>query len=707
MRKTTTMFRLSSVSAALLAAHGQVMAADDEASHFTLPDSSISVGAGFLAGEREQLGIYDGLDDDGAHLLLDADIRIRDEATGTWKTLQATNLGLESREIKGGIEQQGNWGVSLGYNQIPRTTPYIVNTGIQGVGTTSQVVPKPGIVPGTGRDLQMGTERDIVTLELHKYLTPRLNAKLSFKNEQRDGTRHWGRGAQPEFAAEPIDSQTRQLDAILSYVGERLQLQGGYSGSWFDNANSLVDTIYSGDNPAVLANHIYLSLPLDNQAHQLFIDGGYSFSPTTRASFKASYTHATQDEHLPTADIAGLALATAPSSLNGEINTTLLQADITARPMPQLNLLANLRYHNVDDETPAHLIVSSGGTDVHATPLSYETVSGKLEGVYRFSGGFNLIAGIDHSSQDRTVPVGTLDAGGADTERYVPFRAELDETTYRIQVRRTLSSTLNGAYTISHSRRDGSPFSEAEHSLGGINPINIADRERDKQRLTLDWTPNKDLGLQFNIEDAHDDYGPGIHQYGLKNGSALLISLDADYAINDRWRVTAWFSHDDTKARQFAGRWDRITEDHEADRDSRLQDIGNSFGMGITGQVTPRFKVGGNLQWMHSKTTYEDIITTDPTNPGGDPAYPTGMSPLPDIKNTITRIKLYGQYAIKKNADLRVDLVHERWKTDDWTWQFSTGSDFIYGTANDGSTVIADPKQTSTLLGVRYIHRFQ
>jgi MtrB/PioB family decaheme-associated outer membrane protein len=707
MNKTTMTFRLTALSAALLAAQGQAVAADEETTRLTRPDSSLSIGIGALAGDRQQLGIYDGLDDDGAYLLLDADIRMRDEATGTWRTLEATNVGLESREIRGRIERQGDWGISLGYNQIPRSVPYTVNTGIQGVGTTTQVVSKPGIAPGSGRDLQMGTERDTVSLEFFKYLTAHLNARISFKNEQKDGTRHWGRGGQPEFAAEPIDAQTRQLEATLSYVGERLQVQGGYSGSWYDNANSLVDTLYQGDNPATLANHIYLSLPLDNQAHQVFVNGGYSFSPTTRASFKASYTHATQDEHLPTADIAGLALAAAPSHLDGEINTTLLQADFTARPLPQLNLLANLRYHNVDDDTPAHLVVSSGTTDVHSTPLSYETLSGKVEGVYRLPNGFNLIAGIDHSSQDRTVPVGTLDGSGHDTERYVPFRAELDETTYRIQLRRSLSETLNGAVALMYSERDGSEFAEAHHALGEINPINIADRAREKYRVTLDWTPNKDLGVQFNVEDAHDDYGDSALIYGVRSGTALLISVDADYAINDRWRVNAWFSHDDTTARQRNGRWDRVTEDHEADRTSHLQDIGNSFGLGVTGQVSPKFKVGGNLQWMRSRATYLDVITTDPTNPGADPAYPAGMSPLPEIKNTITRINLYGQYAIKKNADLRVDLIHERWSTDDWTWQFSTGSDFVYGSPNDGTTVITDPKQNATLLGVRYIHKFQ
>lgn len=82
------------------------------------------------------------------------------------------------------------------------------------------------------------------------------------------------------------------------------------------------------------------------------------------------------------------------------------------------------------------------------------------------------------------------------------------------------------------------------------------------------------------------------------------------------------------------------------------------------------------------------------------------VTQVPDITSTATRIKLFAQYALQKNAELHVDLIHERWKSDDWTWIYSSGAPFQYGTATDGTAVIVDPKQSATLVGVRYIYKF-
>ena len=81
--------------------------------------------------------------------------------------------------------------------------------------------------------------------------------------------------------------------------------------------------------------------------------------------------------------------------------------------------------------------------------------------------------------------------------------------------------------------------------------------------------------------------------------------------------------------------------------------------------------------------------TTFPTSGGV-----TG-APLPDITNKLTRINLYATYALQKNADLRFDYIHERWKTDDWSWLFSDGTPFTYGTTTDGTQVVQAPKQNA------------
>lgn len=717
-------FGLSALSAALMTTSGPALASDPEVDELIKPESSVSVGLGTWSADRPRQGVYDGMRDGRGYGLFDADLIRRDDATGTWLTLRARNLGLATRELRGEYLRQGNFGVSLEYNQIPRDDPFSYNTRLQGAGSTTQTV-STNASPGPLQTLQLGTERSQLNLGFVKHLSPQWTFNIDFRHEDKTGTRAWGRGSQAEFAVEPIDSTTRQIDARLSYTTRTFQVSGGYNGSWYGNRNGMVALTNAG-LPVSAANTTYLSLPLDNQAHQLFVNAGYTFTPTTRATFKASHTRATQNESLPTQDVAGLSFAGAPSRLNGRIDTTLLQLGLSSRPIRDLSLTANLRYHDVSDETPAARFVqpaagcSAASQCVDSTPFSYRTVTGKLEGSYRLTNVYRLTAGLEERRQNRSIPVANaFGPNGTDTQRVVPMRSNVDETTARVELRRLLSETLNGAVSYAHSRRAGSSYVTAAGPGSGtspglvgdvsnmINPLNIADRNRDKFRLALDWAPLQNMSLQFNVEESRDEYGHGADRpFGLIDGTARLLGMDATYSFNERWQVNAWYSYDYNQGRQRNVRIGTTGAAATATgiKDYSLKDTGNSVGLGVRGEVTSRFRIGADLRWARNIGRYDQNI--DWISPGT--TYVAGVSEtLPAIENRLIRASMFVMYALDKNSDLRFDVIHERWRTNDWSWLFSSGLPFQYGTTTDGTTVTANPKQTASFVGVRYIYRFQ
>jgi MtrB/PioB family decaheme-associated outer membrane protein len=695
--KMSQTFKVTALAAALLAAYGPALAGEGLVSE----PNSVSVGVGGWSNDRLQRGVFDGMRDSGVYSLVDAYISQRDDATGTWLGLKVRNGGLGDQEIKAEWLRQGDIGVSLEYSRIPRVFPYVYNTGLQGFNTTTQTV--VDITPGSGTNLELGTHRDRVTADFVKHLGTDLKFNVSFRDDHKQGTRPYSRGGAPEFAVEPVDSTIRLLEATLSYSRDGLQLSGGYYGSSYSSENKLITAIGSST--------YYLSQPMDSSGHELFLNGGYSFTPTARGTFKLSYSMATQDEHLPTADVLGLANAAAPTHLDGKIVTTMAEIGLTARPLPKLSVVANLRYRDFDDQTPVHQYVFDVTAPITNnfinTPFSYKDTIGKLQGTYRLVEGYSVLGSVEYKSQDRTAP--PIFAG---THIRLPFAKQLDTTDVRLQLRKSMSESVNGSLAYVREQRRGKDYVEAgqidttpvltpDPSENLIHPMHIADRDRDKVRAMLDWSPSEALAIQLAGEGSSDKYGDGPNgnnPLGLQKGTGSFVSADASYQVASGWAIHAWVSRDESKA-------DEITVGDGGDperKTNKLTETGTSVGIGVKGNVSGRLKVGGDVEHFRSVNEYNQTLS-------GGATLNAALMPVPDITNRLLRLKLYADYALQKNVSLRFDLVHERWKTDDWSWTYFPGGSaapWPYGQTTDGTTVLANPEQNSTFLGARVRVKF-
>lgn len=719
--KLNQTFQLSLLSATLLAVFGNVQA--DEIDQLTKPESSVSLKVGVWDHERHQRGIYDDQRENRLFVAGDLDFITRDDATGTWMTLSGRDLGLNTGEIRGEFLRQGDIGLSIEQSRLTRDNPLTFTTGLQGIGSSTQVQSGAGANALPAGRVSIGTQRDLTQIGFYKNLMSDLDTKISFKHEIKSGNRLWGRGGEAAFAVEPIDSTTDQLEATLNFSGEKLQVTGGYAASWYRNKHDLVSIITNGVAVANPVNNspTYLSLPLDNESQQIFVNGGYNFTPTTRGTFKVEFAEATQDENFPTNSVANMPLvAGIPSNLSGKVETTLAQAGVTTRFTPNWSGLVNLRYHDVNDKTPVFRVVQGtaaagvvcvtappGGTNTcnETTPFSYETTTAKAETTYRLPDGYSLTGGVEQREQKRSIPVGELATAGAqagsDPQRVVPLRAELEELTWRLEARRSLSETLTGSVSYLFSEREGSDYVSARGGPGGvfsdlISPIHLTDRERQKIRLATDWSPAEVLSVQVVAELAEDDYQTTANRpYGLIDGEASLFSIDATYKINDNWSLNTWLAFDRTEANQA----NRRDSDNSVMR-SNLVDEGESFGLGVKGSPVSKLTVGSDLQLTRTTSRQPQLLTSAA-------GAPVATSQLPEIENKLLLVKLFAEYAVDRQNAVRFDLIHERWNTNDWTWQFRDGSPFVYGTTTDGTIVTADPVQEATFAGVRYTYSFQ
>jgi predicted porin len=75
------------------------------------------------------------------------------------------------------------------------------------------------------------------------------------------------------------------------------------------------------------------------------------------------------------------------------------------------------------------------------------------------------------------------------------------------------------------------------------------------------------------------------------------------------------------------------------------------------------------------------------------------VATLPEITTRNTRLQLFAKYAVKKNSDVRIDYIIDRFSTNDWTWSTWTFS--------DGTRMLQDPVQKVNFLGISYQYRWQ
>lgn len=739
-------FSHTAIALAVLAVIGQAQA--QEASP---PQSSVSIGGAFVNGDdadRARWGMYNGLREDSAYGILDFLYSNRDPASGLWTSIEGRNLFLDNREVNFTARKPGDWKIVADYSEIVRSSPYTINTSLQGAGSTAPTVSRLE-TPGTGQDMYTETKRKAVSLFGSKWFGGAVQFEAGLKSEDKDGSRMFGKGFACSatwrtagscatstsqwallFTPEPIDSTINQAEAKLTFAKDGLLLTAGYYGNLYTNRNSTLTPNVTGtslNSPLGAATaldtglrttlNLPLALPPDSQSHQFYLLGNYRFTPTTVANFKYAYTHATQDE-----DFGADGFYDAPpgrSNAGAEMNTTLAQAGITARPMPKLTLLANVRYEDKKDETPVDYYNIEGGPTTLFTnsPADKKRVTSKVEGSYLLPGGFRATVGFDRDSVDHGEFQSTSAVAGLSG-----LKQKTKEDGYRLELRRSLSDSLTGFISYVSSDREGdspwlkpTPGGLANGARGvieanddpscvppaapalnnciynrtGIFPNVFEDRERKKVKAMLNWMPSDDVSVQFLAEDGEDEF-TGPTTKGLSEAGMNIYSVDASFRVSDDWSLTGYASTGEST----------YNVAHSSAYMVRVEDTNVAIGAGLKGKVSERLRVMADLTYTRDKVKYPQEL--DQNASAANIAYLASTGGLPDVTYKLTRLTLRGDYDLSRQSMIRVVLGYEKSDFNEWTWQWN-GNSFLY---SDNTTVFAQENQSVTYGGVSYTYRW-
>ncbi len=446
----------------------------------------------------------------------------------------------------------------------------------------------------------------------------------------------------------------------------------------------------------------YLSQPVasapENQYNYFDLTGAYEIHPTVRTNFKLAYAQGRQNQ-----DFAGAGLTGAPAgvgSLNGETTSTLAQIRVIANPIAKLSIVGEYRYSNKEDDTPVVDYNQVGTIRFSNQTISREVNSAKLEATYRFPWAIQGMAGVGWTSIDRGTFTPTASYTGVSA-----LRESNDETSWWIQIRRSMTETLSGSLMYLGSKRDGSDWlAPASGGVGlvtvtdpttqlGPNAIympTMADRDRSKFRFLLNWMATDTLSVQLAADIGRDDYNAPT-QFALQESKFDLYTLDVNYALSDAWNINGYLSTGSQK----------LNQARPAGYILAFDDSSFTAGIGFNGKASERLQLGGTLSYISNVDKYAQTLGA--TSAPGSAQLLAVTGGLPDITYRRTELRLFGTYAFSEKSTVKLDAAYQRLTYDDWGYTYN-GVPFLY---SDNSTVTLQPQQNVGYVGVSYLYSWK
>lgn len=659
---------------------------------------------GYVDGDGIRHGRYAG-SDGGAFAGIDIDVcrglHPGEGGARHWY-VRGSDGGLATGWWQAGGGEQGSYAIHADLRRM--TTPgSTVWTPLRGEGDSFVLPPDWVAAPGTAgmsRLPDLGEAR----LELERrqsglglaFLLPRnWRVETRFRRETRQGWQRFGGvtgstggNARAIVLPAPVDHLTRQAETTFAYAGEHLQLRIGHHLSQFDNADIRLrwQTPFAGvAGWAPSASHpggFGQAQPApDNRFQQLSLAGAYSRNVALRVNADLALGRLRQDQaYLPyTVDPVLLESVVQPlprASLDGRIDTTLLQLRLSGRPHPHWRWNAAYRLDDRDNRTPRDEYVGIGGdaqvqdAGAASSRRRYNLPYGFRERTLAADAGFRPSRRFD----------GSLGLQHRQTGRTWSSRADSDETRVELALRTHAGEHVSAGLRLRDGRRSGSTYvgnrafldshapAHTDTVAGGFENLpalrqyHLADRDRSQAQIFATVTPGAGLGIGIEHGRTRDTYRRS--ELGLQRSRIDSTGIDVSYAPARTWAAHAHAGRErfafDQAGHSFRGGANRLDDAFDPAREwfAFHRDRALSLGVGLSRQLLQgRLKLRADYRQARTEGRVEVVA---------GPALATG--PLPPTTARLRRIDLDADYRFQERTRLRLRYGVESFRSADWAW---------------------------------------
>jgi MtrB/PioB family decaheme-associated outer membrane protein len=278
----------------------------------------------------------------------------------------------------------------------------------------------------------------------------------------------------------------------------------------------------------------------------------------------------------------------------------------------------------------------------------------------------------------------------------------------------------------------------------GMRRFNMADRNRNKLRASINWDATDRLSLQGSLDYNKDDYDNSV--YGLKNAKTSAVNLEASFAVSEDFSAQAFYTYEDIQSQSagisygsnsnaaFVGQagnsivsggcFSTVLDKNENAKidpclnwGTDMRDKVDTFGAAFKYRnlMGGRLDLAGELLYTHARTDIGVAGGSYANNPfalaSPAPALGAGVpavffipaANMPTATNKTIEVHLGGQYAIDKASAVRVLYWYQHLKSNDYIYD---GMQF--GTLTNVMPTNEQPFNYNVhVVGITYVYRWQ
>lgn len=284
------------------------------------------------------------------------------------------------------------------------------------------------------------------------------------------------------------------------------------------------------------------------------------------------------------------------------------------------------------------------------------------------------------------------------------------------------------------------------NELIGLRRFNMADRNRDKVRTSLNWQANEAFSLQASFDYDNDNYQNSV--YGLQSAKGRTLNLEGAYDVSEDLSTSVFYTNEDktsnnagdayganaplTASNVFVGNAGNTAispvvcyatiagkvRDAKVDPclqwSNQMHDKVDTLGWTFKkkGLMAGKLDLTAAVIWTRARTDIDvtggsyvanpQAALASVVQPGGIANYYIAASAFPTVTTDTSEVRVTGRYAMDKKSAVRISYGYAQTKAVDWSYdgyQFGTGTNYL--PTNEQS-----PNYVVQTLGIAYIFSF-